>query len=122
MLKFMRVLLALALCPTLGAMLGRYYAGQLLPNPGAELWGWAAGAVGGLPYAIALSVLSTSPRGTAAKATGDLVLVGLSLLAIVDLASQLLRADMPVLVHVTGATYLLSLLIVLCTRRDGGYA
>lgn len=109
----MRALMALALCPTLGAMLGRYYAGQLATAAGGELWGWTAGAAGGLLYAIALIRLCRQPLGTGARAAGDLVLVALSLLAMVDFASQLLRIDHPALIHITGGTYLLGLLIVL---------
>lgn len=103
--KLVRVLPALALCPLLGAMIGRHYASCAIGSAGAESWGWAAGVAIGLVFAILLIPLALSPPGTKRPVVGNLVLLGLCAAALADLVSQLSRVDLPWLFHAIAAIY-----------------
>lgn len=109
MSRLVRIVVSLVLCSLLGALLGRVYAGLVL----GDALGWLAGLAGGLVLGLGLLRLALAPRGTRARAAGDLVLAAFCLLALADIVAQLSRTHAPWLVHVTAVVFAAGCLIVL---------
>ena len=110
MSRLLRIILALVLCSLLGALLGRAYAGLLL----GDAFGWVAGLVVGLALGWGLLRLTlAAPRGTRARASGDLVLAAFCVLALADITAQLSRTPAPWLIHVTAVVFAAGCLIVM---------
>jgi hypothetical protein len=111
--RVVRVLLAVTVCPLLGAMLGRAYGLPLLGQAGSEAWVWGAGVVVGLLYAAAVISLAFGSHGRGGRVMGDLVLLALCLLAATELAVEITGATVPHFRDALLAAYLLGFLVSL---------
>ena len=118
--RFVRGVLALAVCPLLGGMLGRHYLASVLRDVGAESWGWVIGVLIGLAYAIGLTALALGSRRALRRLTADLILLALCVLALADMAAQLTQTPFPLAFHLTGVVYVLGLAVVFTSIRSRG--